>query len=102
MHRFSPRSIDSVEILQLWPIHGAGRRRFFLALSTQGSAQGSAQVKLTGLIHHYTAAPDAIGPWVISGEWTAWVKGHSAKADFAASLNMVRSDNRVRANSSSV
>ena len=67
-----------------------------IALSTQGTAQGSAQVKLAGLVNHYTASLDAQGPWYISGHWTLWVKGNSGKADFSAVLSMVRSDNVAR------
>jgi hypothetical protein len=67
-----------------------------LALSTQGAAQGSTAHTLEGLVHHYTAALDAAGPWHISGEWDIKVKGDSGRADFAAALAMVRSDNPVR------
>jgi hypothetical protein len=67
-----------------------------LALSSQGVAQSSPEQKLGGLIHHYTAALDANGPWHISGEWSVRVKGDSGRADFSAALSMVRSDNAAR------
>ena len=67
-----------------------------LALASQGFAQPSHQLKLGGLIHHYTAALDANGPWHISGEWSIWIKGDSGKADFSAALSMVRADNPAR------
>ena len=67
-----------------------------MALSSQGVAQSSTQHKLGGIIHHYTAALDANGPWHISGEWSVWVEGDSGRADFSAALSMVRSDNAAR------
>jgi hypothetical protein len=67
-----------------------------LALSTQGAAQGATAHTLEGLVHHYTAALDAAGPWHISGEWSIKVEGNSGRADVAAALGMVRSDNEVR------
>ena len=67
-----------------------------LALGGQGLAQGSAQARLGGIIHHYTAALDADGPWHISGQWSVLVKGNSGKGDFSAALSMVRSDNPSR------
>lgn len=67
-----------------------------LALGSQGVARGATQQKLEGIIHHYTAALDANGPWHISGAWSVWVKGDSGRADFSAALSMLRSDNPVR------
>src|SRR5688572_30742888 len=67
-----------------------------LALSTQGVAQNSTPHQFEGLVHHYTAALDAAGPWHISGEWSVQVEGRSGRADFAAALSMVRSDNAAR------
>src|SRR5688572_21125669 len=67
-----------------------------LVLSSQGAAQHSTAHQLEGLVHHYTAALDAAGPWHISGEWSIKVKGNSGRADFAAALAMVRSDNATR------
>lgn len=67
-----------------------------LAVGTQGAAQGPTTHQLDGIVHHYTAALDAAGPWHISGEWSVRVKGNSGRADFAAALAMVRSDNATR------
>ena len=67
-----------------------------LASSSHGVAQSPTPQQLTGLIHHYTAALDAAGPWHISGEWSLKAKGDSERADFSAALSMVRSDNTAR------
>ncbi len=48
-------------------------------------AQVPGRMKLSGLI-------DASGPWKIAGEWSVQLKGDSGKADFKATLNMLRSD----------
>jgi hypothetical protein len=52
--------------------------------------------RLTGLIHDYTPALDASGPWQVVGNWTLAVNAASGKGDFAASLSMVRSENANR------
>ena len=67
-----------------------------LALSTQGVAQNSTPHQFDGLVHHYTAALDANGPWHIAGEWSVRVEGNSGRADFSAALSMVRAANAVR------
>jgi hypothetical protein len=68
-----------------------------VTLGSQALAGTSQYTKLTGLIHDYTPALDASGPWQVVGEWSLRVKNASGKVDFVASLNMVRSDNDVRA-----
>ena len=51
----------------------------------------SSKAKLTGLIHDYTPALDAGGPWVVVGHWTLRVNTNSEKVEFLASLSMLRS-----------
>lgn len=67
-----------------------------VALSSQGMAQVENQYKLSGLINDYTPVLDAGGAWHVAGTWTLTLKGDSSKADFAASLAMVRADNETR------
>ncbi len=52
-------------------------------------AQSQAPTKLAGVINDYL---EAGGAWHINGEWSAHAKGASGKADFFASLTMLRSD----------
>lgn len=52
-------------------------------------AQSQAPTKLTGVINDYL---EASGAWHVNGEWSAHAKGASGKADFFASLTMLRSD----------
>ena len=68
-----------------------------LTLSSQAPAQTTPQTRLTGLIHDYTASPDASGPWQVVGEWSLTVNQASGRVDFIASLSMVRSENALRA-----
>jgi hypothetical protein len=59
-------------------------------------AQSAAPTKLEGLVHDYTAALDASGPWQLVGEWSATLKGASGRVDLIASLSMVRSEAAAR------
>jgi hypothetical protein len=59
-------------------------------------AQTTPQTTLTGLIHDYTPSLDEFGPWEVVGQWTITVNAASGKAEFLASLNMLRSDNATR------
>jgi hypothetical protein len=52
-------------------------------------AQSQAPTILTGVINDYV---ESGGAWHINGEWSAHAKGASGKADFFASLTMLRSD----------
>lgn len=63
--------------------------------SVPARAQTSPGTRAEGLIHHYTAALDALGPWVIAGDWQL-VLNADGRVDFRASLSMVRSDNTTR------
>jgi hypothetical protein len=65
------------------------------ALSSQALAQ-TPQTRVEGVIHDFTAALDASGPWQIVGEWTLAVNTASGKVEFQAALNMVRSENASR------
>jgi hypothetical protein len=75
----------------LW--HAAAMVAVGLALTGQGRAQNDNH--LGGLIHHYADAP-ANDPWHLSGQWSAWLHGDSGKADFSASISMVKSNNASR------
>jgi hypothetical protein len=57
--------------------------------SVQPFAQPPAVPSLTGNINDY---PTAGGGWHVNGEWTLRARGASGRADFIASLAMVRSD----------
>ncbi|HEY7501235.1 MAG TPA: hypothetical protein VH740_22125 [Vicinamibacterales bacterium] len=67
-----------------------------VTLGSQALAETPRQTRLTGLIHDYTAALDAAGPWQVVGEWSLTVNNASGKVDFIASLSMVRSESAVR------
>ncbi len=54
-----------------------------------GAGQAQAPLKLTGIINDYV---ESGGAWHVNGSWTAQAKGESGKADFFASLTMLRSD----------
>lgn len=54
-----------------------------------GAAQAPSPLRLTGIINDYV---ESAGAWHVNGSWTAQAKGDSGKADFFASLTMVRSD----------
>jgi len=62
-----------------------------LATAGQAAAQSAAPTKLEGVINDYTDVASASGPWHITGDWSAELKGHSGKVDFVASLAMIRS-----------
>ncbi|MGH9203067.1 MAG: hypothetical protein ACRD2A_17720, partial [Vicinamibacterales bacterium] len=59
--------------------------------SSHGLAQTPATATVEGIVHDYTAALDASGPWHIVGDWSATVNRSSGKVEFQASLSMVRS-----------
>lgn len=70
------------------------------ALSGPSVAQAQPQVRVEGEIHDFTGPmtpPDPLGPWQIDGEWSITLNTASGKVDFAAALNMIRSDNLTRA-----
>lgn len=55
------------------------------AFVLSAGAQVPSRMKMSGLI-------DSSGPWKIAGEWSVHLEGNSGKADFNATLNMLRSD----------
>lgn len=59
-------------------------------------AQQPPPTRLAGVINDYTADLDTQGAWHIVGEWSLFLKGHSGRVDFIASLTMVRADNTTR------
>jgi hypothetical protein len=60
-----------------------------LALSGHGFALGRA-LHYSGVVNDYTANLDGVGPWHITGEWTASLKGGSGKGSFTVGLTMAR------------
>jgi hypothetical protein len=62
-----------------------------VALGSQALAQSSSPFKIEGTVSDYTDALNAAGPWHISGDWSAHLRGASGRVDFIASLAMVRS-----------
>jgi hypothetical protein len=62
-----------------------------LVLVSPALAQSSSPFKLEGTISDYTDAENTAGPWHISGEWSAQLRGFSGRVDVIASLAMVRS-----------
>lgn len=62
-----------------------------LALVTPAFAQSSSPFKIVGTISDYNDALNAAGPWNITGDWTAELRGRSGRVDFIVSLAMVRS-----------
>ena len=54
-------------------------------------AQSSSPYKIQGTLNDYTDAANAAGPWHITAEWSAELRGRSGHVDFVASLTMVRS-----------
>ena len=72
-----------------------------LALATQGLATGGSRARLdgadlNGLINAYTADLDGQGPWHVMGPWSLEARGARRKAEFSASLSMVRADDPTR------
>jgi hypothetical protein len=59
-----------------------------------GAAAQTQQQNFSGVINDYTPETSAplVGPWQITGTWSLMVNGTSGKANFSASLSMVRSD----------
>jgi hypothetical protein len=68
-----------------------------VALGGQTVAETPRRTKLAGLIHDYTPVLDPSGPWLVVGEWSLTVNRAGGKVDFVASLNMVKSENDMRA-----
>jgi hypothetical protein len=66
----------------------------FAALGAAPVPQTPTQLSLSGLIDDYTPATVNGSPaaWEVRGEWSLNIKGVSGKADFTASLDMIRSD----------
>ena len=46
--------------------------------------------KFEGTINDYTDPASAVGPWHLTGKWSVHLKGTSGKADFTASIAMIR------------
>ena len=64
---------------------------FVLVLAAQALAQSSSPFKVEGTLNDYTDAANTAGPWHITAEWSAELRGRSGRVDFIASLTMVRS-----------
>jgi hypothetical protein len=67
-----------------------------VTLSIPGQTQTGTPNKLGGFFDDFTADLDGNGPWQISGDWSLALEGQSGRADFSATLNMVRSDSTPR------
>ena len=61
-----------------------------VAAATPASAQSSAHTKLEGVINDFSDLASPSGPWQMLVEWSAVLKGSSGKADFVASVAMIR------------
>ena len=46
--------------------------------------------KFEGTINDYTDPSSAVGAWHLTGKWSVHLKGTSGKADFTASIAMIR------------
>ena len=46
--------------------------------------------KFEGTINDYTDPASAVGAWQLTGKWSVHLKGTSGKADFTASIAMIR------------
>lgn len=74
-----------------------------LTVSIGALAQTPKPMKFRGSINDFTpASVGPAGPWEVRGEWSLQVKGDSGKANFSASLTMVRSDYWVLTNAADV
>jgi hypothetical protein len=62
-----------------------------VALVSPALAQSSSPFKIVGTVSDYTDAANAAGPWNITGDWSAELRGRSGRVDFIVSLAMVRS-----------
>jgi hypothetical protein len=62
-----------------------------LVFGDQALAQSSSPFKIEGTLNDYTDAANTAGPWHITAEWSAELRGRSGHVDFIASLTMVRS-----------
>jgi hypothetical protein len=67
-----------------------------MAVADSAHAQGTTSPRVEGLIHHYTAALDANGPWQIVGDWSLTLNTATFTVDLLASFSMVRSDTEPR------
>lgn len=64
-----------------------------LVIGTAALAQTPQQMSFSGTLNDYSPSNvSPTGPWSVAGDWSLVVKGDSGKADFSASLTMVRSD----------
>lgn len=64
-----------------------------LVIGTAALAQAPQQMSFSGMLNDYSPSNvSPTGPWSVAGDWSLVVKGDSGKADFSASLTMVRSD----------
>lgn len=70
------------------------------ALSFMGSSPALAQApphtRVDGLIHDFTAALDAAGPWEISGEFSLALNAATRKVELTGTLSMVRANTEPR------
>ena len=72
--------------------HIASAGVIVLALGGQALAQSSSPFKIEGTLNDYTDATNSTaGPWHITAEWSAELRGRSGHVDFVGSLTMVRS-----------
>ena len=63
-----------------------------VAVVSPALAQSSSPFKIMGTVSDYTDALNAAaGPWNITGDWSAELRGRSGRVDFMVSLAMVRS-----------
>jgi hypothetical protein len=62
-----------------------------VAVVSPALAQSSSPFKIVGTVSDYTDAANAAGPWNITGDWSAELRGRSGHVDFIVSLAMVRS-----------
>ena len=53
-------------------------------------ARAAGTDKFEGTINDYTDAASAVGAWHLTGKWSVHLKGTSGKADFTASIAMIR------------
>lgn len=63
-----------------------------LALATVVSVpvRAAGNDKYEGTFNDYTDAASAVGAWHMTGKWSVHIKGSSGKADFTASIAMIR------------
>jgi hypothetical protein len=61
-----------------------------LAMAATAPAQSSNSNKFSGTINDYSDIANTVGAWHITGTWSAHIVGKSGKANFVASLGMLR------------